>query len=41
MKFLRFARHWIWLAPLALGVAFIAAGFIGTFPKFFEQFASD
>lgn len=26
MKFLRFARHWIWLAPLALGVAFIAAG---------------
>ena len=26
MKYLRFARHWIWLAPLALGVAFIAAG---------------
>lgn len=26
MKFLRLARHWIWLAPLALGVAFIAAG---------------
>lgn len=26
MKFLRFARHWIWLAPLALGVVFIAAG---------------
>ena len=26
MKFLRFARHWIWIAPLALGVAFIAAG---------------
>src|SRR5574341_2219931 len=26
MKFLRFARHWIWLAPLALGVAFIASG---------------
>jgi len=25
-KFLRFARHWIWLAPLALGVAFTAAG---------------
>jgi hypothetical protein len=26
MKFLRFARHWIWLAPLALGVGFVAAG---------------
>lgn len=25
-KLLRAARHWIWLAPLALGVVFVAAG---------------
>ncbi len=26
MNFIRVARHYIWLAPLALGIAFIAAG---------------
>src|SRR3990172_3980243 len=26
MRFLKLARHWFWLAPLALGVVFIGAG---------------
>ncbi|MEO6197747.1 MAG: hypothetical protein ABIP58_06515 [Dehalococcoidia bacterium] len=26
MKFLSLARHWFWLAPVALGIAFIASG---------------
>ncbi len=26
MKFMNIARHWLWLAPLVIGVVFVAAG---------------